>query len=73
MQWLFLTEAQYVDSLILLETKLHSIFLSTQFQINGSSVPHRLERNSKGGGMLVHVRDKIIVFTTDQLLSSTAY
>ena len=46
---------------MLSETKLDSPFLSIQFLINGFSVPHRLDRNSKGGGILLYVRDKIIV------------
>ena len=41
--------------------KLDSTFPSIQFLINGFSVPHRLDRNSKGGGILLYVRDKIIV------------
>ena len=52
---------QYVDILMLSETKLDSTFPSIQFLINGFSVPHRLDRNSKGGGILFYVRDKIIV------------
>ena len=52
---------QYVDILMLSETKLDSTFLSTQFLINGFSVPHRLDQNSKGGGILLYARDKIIV------------
>ena len=46
---------------MLSETKLDSSFPSTQFLINGFSVPHRLDRNSKSGGILLYVRDKIIV------------
>ena len=53
--------AQYVDILMLSETKLDSNFPSIQFLINGFSVPHRLDQNSKGGGILLYVRDKIIV------------
>ena len=41
--------------------KLDSNFPSIQFFANGFSVPHRLDRNSKGGGVLLYVRDKIIV------------
>ena len=36
-------------------------FLSIQFLINGFSVPHRLDRNRKGSGILLYVRDEIIV------------
>ena len=46
---------------MLSETKLDSTFPSTQFLMNVFSVCHRLDRNSKGGGMLLYVRDKIIV------------
>ena len=53
--------AQYVDILMLSETKLDSTFPSTQFLINVFSVPHRLDGNSKGGGISLYVRDKIIV------------
>ena len=53
--------AQYVDILVLSETKLDSTFPSIQFLINGFSVPHRLGRNSKGGGILSYAREKVIV------------
>ena len=56
---LSLSVAQYVDILMLSETKLISTFPSTQFLINGFSVPHRLDRNSKGGGILLHVRESL--------------
>ena len=53
--------AQYVDILMLSETKLDSTFPSIQFLINGFSVPNRLDRNSKDGGISFYVRDKITV------------
>ena len=46
---------------MLSDTKLDSTFPSTQFLINGFSVPNRLDRNSKDGGILLYVRDKITV------------
>ena len=52
--------AQYVI-LILSKTKLDSTFPSIRFLINGFSVPHGLDRNSKGSGILFYVGDKIIV------------
>ena len=52
---------QYVDILMLSEANLDSTFPSTQILINGFSTPHRLDRNSKGGGILLYFRDKIIV------------
>ena len=60
-EMLSMSVAQYVDILVLSETKLDSTFPSIQFLINGFSVPHRLDRNSKGSGILLYVRDKIIV------------
>ena len=60
-EMLSLSVAQYVDILMLSETKLDSTFPSTQFLINGFSIPYRFDRNSKGGGILLYVRDKIIV------------
>ena len=53
--------AQYVDILVLSETKLDSTFPSIQFLINGFSVPHRLDWNSKGGGIWSYEREKVIV------------
>ena len=60
-QMLSLSVAQYVDILMLSKTKLDSTFLSIQFLINGFSVPHRLDGNSKVGGIVLYVKDKIIV------------
>ena len=60
-EMLSISVVQYVDILVLSETKLDSTFPSIQFLINGFSVPHRLDQNSKGGGILLYVRDKIIV------------
>ena len=60
-EMLSMSVAQYLDILILSETKLDSTFPSIQFLINGFSVPHRIDRNSKGGDILLYVRDKMIV------------
>ena len=65
-EMLSLSVTQYVDILMLSETKLDSTFLSTQFLINGFSIPHRLDRNIKGGGILLYVRDKIIVLALNR-------
>ena len=58
---LSLSVEQYVDILMLSGTNLDSTLSSIQFLINGFSIPHRLDRNSKGGGILLCVRDKINV------------
>ena len=65
-EMLSLSVAQYVDILMLSETKLDSTFPSSQFLINGFSTPHRFDRNSKGGGILLYVRDKIIVLALNR-------
>ena len=53
---------QYVDILVLSETKLDSTFPSIQFLINGFSVPHRIDQNSKGGGIFSYVREKSLFY-----------
>ena len=60
-EMLSLSVVQYVDILMLSETKLDRTFPSTQFLINCFSVRHRLDRHSKSGGILLYVWDKIIV------------
>ena len=59
---LSLPVAQYVDILMLSKTKLDSTFLSVQFLINGFSVPHRLDGNSKVGGILLYVKGKSLFY-----------
>ena len=58
---LSLSVAQYLDILM-----LDCTFPSTQFLINGFSIPLRFDRNSKGGGILLYVRDKIIVLALNR-------
>ena len=60
-EMLSMSVAQYIYILMLSETKLDSTFPSIQSLINGFSVPHRLDRNSKGGDILLYERGKIIV------------
>ena len=64
---------QYVDILMLSESKLDSTFPSIQFLINGFPFPHKLDRNSKVSGILLYVMEKNHCFTTEQILCSTAY
>ena len=63
---LSMSAAQCADILMLSGTKLDSTFPSIQFLINVFSVPHRPDRNSKGGGILLYVSDKIIVLPLDR-------
>ena len=71
-EMLSLSVAQYVDILMLSKTKLDSTFLSIQFLINGFSVPHRLDRNSKVGGILLYVKD-MFYHVTDTLFHRRFY
>ena len=44
---------------MILETKLDESFLKDQFLIKGFSEPYRLDRNSKGGGIILFIREDI--------------
>ena len=46
-----------IDILLISETKLDDSFSSAQFRLKGLLTPYRLDRNSKGGGLLLHLRD----------------
>ena len=49
--------ADYIDILMISETKLDGIFRSSQFQIYCFRAPYRLDRNDRGGGILLFVRE----------------
>ena len=51
--------ATNIDILMISETKIDESFLIGQFLIKGFSTPYRLDRNDKGGGILVYVREGI--------------
>ena len=48
-----------VDLLMISETKLDSSFPNAQFYMKFYSKPYRLDRNSKGGGIILYVREDI--------------
>ena len=48
-----------VDVLLISETKLDKSFPPAQFIIKGYSDPYRLDRNNKGGGLLLYIREDI--------------
>ena len=48
-----------IDILLATETKFDSFFPSAQFQMHGYTTPYRLDRNEKGGGLLLYVREDI--------------
>ena len=47
------------DLLIISETKLDSPFPNAQFYMKSYSKPYGLDRNSKGGGIILHTREDI--------------
>ena len=46
---------------MLSETKLGDTFTSAEFSINGFFAPHGLDHNNKDGGILLYVRETLIV------------
>ena len=58
-----------IDILMVSETKLDDTFPTSQFLMQGYSTPFRKDRTSKGGGILLYVREdvpcKIIKTETD--------
>ena len=48
-----------IDVSVLSETKLDDTYMSNQFQIEGFSTPFRADRNARGGGLLIYLRDDI--------------
>ena len=48
-----------VDILMISEMKLDDSFPTAQFLLHGFSAPYRLDRNSKGGGILLYIREDI--------------
>ena len=48
-----------VDVVIISETKIDGSFPVRQFLVEGFCTPYRLYRNSKGGGILLYVREDI--------------
>ena len=48
-----------IDILLISETKLGDSFSSPQFRLKGFCTPYTLDRNSKGGGLLLYFREDI--------------
>ena len=56
---LSLTVKNTVDILMISETKLNDSFPTAQFLLHGFIAPYRLDRNWKGGGVLLCIREDI--------------
>ena len=50
---------KHVDVLVVCEIKLHETFPSSQFHMDGFSLPYRLDRNRNGGGVMIFVKEDI--------------
>ena len=50
---------KYIDTLVITKTKPDSSFSSSQFIIEGFSMPYRCDRNRLGGGVIIHVCNHI--------------
>ena len=48
-----------VELLMISEAKLYFSFLNAQFYMKSYSKPYRLDRNRKGGGIILYVRKDI--------------
>ena len=48
-----------IDVLVIGETKLDATFPEKQFLINGFKKPYRKDRNNRGGGVMIYVREDI--------------
>ena len=55
------------------ETKLDSTFLTNQFFIQKYSNVHRLDRNDKGGRIMLFVKNDIITFPLDRCILSVGF
>ena len=51
--------SEYIDILMISETKLGDTFPYVLYHLKGFSNPYRLDRNSQGGRILVYVRNNI--------------
>ena len=50
---------KYGDTLILTENKLDDSFPTSQFIVDGFSMPYQQDRNRNGGGIMIYIRDDI--------------
>ena len=50
----------WVDILVIAETKLDASFPTSQLEITGFKTPYRLDVSSSSGGLLVYVTDRIV-------------
>ena len=51
-----------VDIFLIMETKIYGTFPTSQFLMSGYSNVYRLDRNDKGRGVMLFVKDILITF-----------
>ena len=49
----------YIDILVVSESKLDESFPPAQFKIDGYDLPYRKDRNKNGGGVMIFVREDL--------------
>ena len=52
--------ADYIDIFMISDSKLDGTFPSSQSQISGFRTPYRLDRNDRGGGILLFVGENLM-------------
>ena len=50
---------KHLDILVVCENKLDETLSSSQFYMDGFSLPYRLDRNHNGGGVMIFVKQDI--------------
>ena len=59
-----------VGILLIIETKIDGTFPTSQFLMSGYSNVYRLDRNDKGGGIMLFIKDNLITFLVSEFCFS---
>ena len=62
-----------IDIFLISETKLNATFPANQFFIQGYSIVYRLDRNDKGRGIMLFVKDDFVTFSLDRYSFPVAF
>ena len=62
-----------IDIFLINETKLDATFPANQFFIQGYSIVYRLDRNDKGRGIMLFVKDDFVTFSLDRYSFPVAF
>ena len=58
------------DILMITETKLDDFFPVSQFEIDGFSIPFRLDRHKNGGDILLYIHSYIVAYKLNNYIST---